>query len=161
MSAILNLFVQPADTPMENIFGSDPGYNESYGPHVSYDFFGNEVAYVPVDEVAEEDSPLRFVVSGAESPEDREDRLYEAPEPTITVDPDYEPDLGPAKIACRHFSTEDFLSTTPGTRTVSIRTFRKVAKGEHSKNGKKREPLVWFNLESSVSVSVRKTRTLR
>lgn len=160
-----------ADVVEQNAFPSHPGYDEAYGPRVLYDFFGGEIEYIPLDEVAEEDDPLRFVVGGAENPEDCERRLYfvdpdeplgrgqtmadllaelEAQRPCITIDPDYVPAPTPIRIACRHFTTQEVLPAVAGIVTVSIRTFDKKIRKGHRR---------WFSMKSSVTVSVRKTRT--
>lgn len=83
-----NWFSYP-DAPSGNVFGSDPGYDEAYGPHSpEHSFQGgisaptrgraahylwnhdhNKNPFVPLDEVANE-------VVAIESIEDRERRLY-------------------------------------------------------------------------------------
>lgn len=148
-----------------NITGSDPGYDEASGPRVPYDFFGNEVAYIPIDEIAEEDNPLRFVVSGSESLEDCERRVtfadmddplaygeteqevLDALGPFITVDIDDYVPMGPAKTACRRFNTQEILPATPGIRAVPIKKFSQKTRK-------------WERILTHVIVSVRKTRTL-
>jgi hypothetical protein len=161
-----NEITDQLDVLMSNVVGSYPGYDESYGPRVLQDFFGNEILYVPVDEIAEEDSPLRFVVSGAEDPEDRERRLYavdlsdplavdetendarEAMQVSslVTVDSDYVSNLGPSKIACRCFSEQEVLPPMPGVAIVPIKKFDRKTKK-------------WVPVLTHVAVSVRKTRT--
>ncbi len=44
-----------------------------------------------------------------------------------TVDPDYEPNCGPAKVAARLFTSEDVLPAKDETVTVSARTLDKTA----------------------------------
>lgn len=136
------------DAPADNIFESDPGYDEAYGPRNPHHFLLGENTFVPIDDVSEEDAPNRFVIAAAEDAQDRENRLfYQDPnEPlgrgeteadvraALEAERPYIYFRGPmpicsvAPIAARRFKVEEVLSAKAGVVKVAIRKFDKTKK---------------------------------
>lgn len=141
-----------------NIFGSDPGYDEAFGPHRSGGF-------VPIDDVDEDQGDGCLAVRQYESSEERDRRLFwvDPDEPlghgetlnmvreqlaaktTLRIDTDYEPPHVPAKVAVRLFNGADMLPAKSGIVNATIKKFDRRLKK-------------WIPFHCSVQVSVRRAK---
>ncbi|MFA5998106.1 MAG: hypothetical protein WC814_01840 [Candidatus Paceibacterota bacterium] len=134
-----------------NLFSSNPGYDEASGPERDDRYYlVDEFAWEWTEEDEKEyinriyfqdpDEPLGPGETEASVREDMKDRS-----PLITVDPDYLPNFGPAKTACRRFNSAETLPVKVGVMTVVIKKFDRKAKR-------------WMKAQSCVTVSVRRTK---
>ena len=99
------------DFDPSHLFSSNPLYDEAGGP--------NRDQYIPIDEVAEWEGYNRYVMRQYEESRERDERL------------DHEDGLyffGPAPVAIRRFSVDDFSHPKTGTVVARIKKYDKQKK---------------------------------
>jgi len=158
MMSDLGRFTPPVDGfGLDNLFDSNPDYDEASGPPRDEHYFLVEEFSEDWDEDDEKDYQDRILFQDPDEPlgpgETRDSviRDIQSLATHITVDPDYEPNCGPAKVAVRYFNGADTLPAVDELVIMPITVFNQ--KSMRDKKAKR-----WIMILSTTVVTVRGKR---